>query len=464
MDNDQKKSGALARELLEIVGPEGFLPADDVARRPAGFMRPDTLQARMLVRPKTTEEVAAVLRTCNSHGRPVVTHGGLTGLVHGADTAPGDVVLSLERMNRIEEIDPLQRVAVVQAGVTLQALQEASEQQGLSFPLDLGARGSATLGGNASTNAGGNRVIRYGMTRALVLGLEAVLADGRVIPMLNRMIKNNAGYDLKHLFIGSEGTLGVITRLVLRLSERPQSQNVALVAVDDFDAVTRLLKHMGQALGGTLSAFEVMWRDFYELVTTPPAKSQPPLPNGHPYYVLIESLGADQERDAAHFVAALEAAIESGLIADAAIAHSQRDCAAIWALRDDVAQVRRYGPRVTFDVSLPIAAMESYIDGVRSALAAQWQEHYCWVFGHLGDGNLHVVIHVKDAEAARPALERIVYAPLARIGGSISAEHGIGLEKKPYLHLSRSEEEIAVMRMLKQTFDPNNILNAGKIL
>jgi FAD/FMN-containing dehydrogenase len=454
----------LAQALRDIVGPEGILSAEEVAQRPAGFMRPDMLKARLLVRPKTTAEVAAVLRLCNQHKRPVVTQGGLTGLVHGADTAPDDVVLSLERMNAIEEIDPLQRIAVCQAGVTLQALQEAAEEQGLSYPLDLGARGSATLGGNAATNAGGNRVIRYGMTRALVLGMEVVLADGSVVPMLNRMIKNNAGYDLKQMFIGSEGTLGVITRLVLRLSERPHSQNVALVAVDSFDSLARLLKHMGQALGGTLSAFEVMWSDFYKLVTTPPAASQPPLAYGHPYYVLIESLGADQQRDAERFIAVLEAASEGGLIADAAIARSARECAGIWALRDDVTQVRRYGPRITFDISLPIPAMPAYVEDLRATLAARWPDHHCWVFGHLGDGNLHVVIRVADAEAVRPEVERIVYGPLERIGGSVSAEHGIGLEKKPYLQLSRNAAEIALMRTLKQALDPNNIMNPGKIL
>lgn len=455
---------AFAQALLDIVGPEGLLPEEDVTHRPAGFMRPDTIRARLLVRPKTSDQIAAVLKLCNSAGRAVVTAGGLTGLVHGADTSPEDVMLSLERMNAIEEIDSVQRIAVVQAGVTLQALQEAAEQHGMSFPMDLGARGSATLGGNASTNAGGNRVIRYGMTRALVLGLEVVLADGRVVSMMNRMIKNNAGYDLKHMFIGAEGTLGVITRLVLRLSEKPQSQSVALVAVDSFDALTGLLKHMGQALGGTLSAFEVMWREFYELVTTPPAASQPPLSGGHPYYVLIESLGADQQHDSARFIAALEAASEKELVADAAIAQSQRECAAIWAMRDDVAQVRRYGPRITFDISLPITAMEDYVAGVRRAIAEHWPDHHCWVFGHLGDGNLHVVVRVPEAEQNRPVVERIVYEPLARIGGSVSAEHGIGLEKKPYLHLSRNAEEIALMRTLKQTLDPNNILNPGKIV
>jgi FAD/FMN-containing dehydrogenase len=454
---------ALIEALHAIVGDAGLVLGEELSQRPAGFMRPDTVQARILVRPKDTAEVAAALKLCNQHKRPVVTHGGLTGLVHGADTAPADLVLSLERMRAIEEIDPLQRIAVVQAGVTLQSLQEEAERHELGFPLDLGARGSATLGGNAACNAGGNRVIRYGMTRAMVLGLEAVLADGTVISSMNRMIKNNAGYDLKHLFIGAEGTLGVITRLVLRLTEKPRSQNVALVAIGSFAALTAFLKHADRALGGTLSAFEVMWNDFYRLVTTPPAKSAPPLADSHPYYVLVESLGGDQEADNARFVAALEAAGEAGLIADAAIAQSERERAAIWALRDDVMQVLRHGRPITFDVSLPIAAMEDYAIEIRSALGARWPDHHCWIFGHLGDGNLHVVIRQPDGEAARAEVERIVYQPLAKIGGSVSAEHGIGLEKKPYLHLSRSQAEIALMRSLKQTMDPNNILNPGKI-
>jgi FAD/FMN-containing dehydrogenase len=453
----------LIERLRSIVGAEGILSADEVRRRPAGFMRVDTLQACLLVRPKTTAEVSAVLKLCNQEKRPIVTQGGLTGLVHGSDTTPEQIVLSLERMNAIEEIDPLQRVAVAQAGVTLQAMQEAVESHGLLFPLDLGARGSATLGGNAATNAGGNRVIRYGMMRAMVLGLEVVLADGTVVSSLNRMIKNNAGYDLKQLFIGSEGTLGVITRLVLRLAERPRSQNVAFVALNSFDAVTAFLKHMDGALGGTLSAFEVMWREFYELVTTAPAASVPPLPHGHPYYVLVESLGADQEQDAARFVAALEKASEAGLIADAAVASSERERAAIWAMRDDVMQVARYGRPFTFDVSLPIAAMESYIRDVRRRLVERWPAHHCWVFGHLGDGNLHLSIYTGN-EADRAEVERPVYELLAAIGGSVSAEHGIGLEKKPYLPLCRTAEEIALMGSLKRTLDTNTILNPGKIL
>ncbi len=452
----------LVEKLRELLGNDGVLTAEETAQRSAGFLRADTLQARALARPKTTDEVAAVLRLCSQARCPVVTQGGLTGLVHGADCTPDHLILSLERMNCIEEIDPMQRVAVVQAGVTLQALHDALERHDLAFPLDLGARGSATIGGNVATNAGGNRVIRYGMTRTMVLGVEAVLADGTILSSLNRMIKNNAGYDLKQLFIGSEGTLGVITRVVLRLAERPRSQNVAFVALSGFDAVTGFLKHMDRTLGGTLSAFEVMWREFYELVTTPPAASTPPLPHGSAYYVLVEALGADQEHDAARFINALEAASEAGLIADAVVAGSDRERAAIWAMRDDVMQIARHGWPFTFDVSLPIATMEAYVAGVRGELAARWPDHHCWLFGHLGDGNLHLAVHTGDA-ADRESVERIVYEPLKAIGGSISAEHGVGLEKKPYLHLSRSPQEIALMRTLKNALDPNGLLNPGKI-
>lgn len=451
--------------LRHIVGANGLLENNDVRSRSAGMLRSDNLQARVLVRPTTTSQVSEILTLCNDNGQPVVTQGGLTGLVHAADAGTDDLILSLERMRTIEEIDPLQRIALVQAGVTLQALQEAVEEHGMSFPLDLGSRGSATVGGNAATNAGGNRVIRYGMMRDMVLGVEAVMADGRVVSSLNRMIKNNAGYDLRQLFIGSEGTLGVITRLVLRLRERPGSQNVAFVAIDTFDQLTAFLRHMDGALGGGLSAFEAMWQEFYELVTTAPAKSSPPLPHGHAYYVLVESLGANQEHDAARLEAALESALESGLIADAAIARSERERLAIWALRDDVMQTLRHGVPIIFDVSLPIAKMKEYVAEVRASLAARWPQHYCWVFGHLGDGNLHLAIRPPDeAATTRGEVESIVYSPLASIGGSVSAEHGVGLEKKPYLHLCRSEAEIELMRTLKRSLDPNNILNPGKIV
>src|SRR5512140_1718159 len=248
--------------LRAIVGETGVLSAAEIATRSAGFMRPDTLKARALVRPKDTAEVSKTVRWCHDSGTPIVTQGGLTGLVHGADASAEDVILSLERMRAIEAIDPVQRIAVVQAGVTLQALQEAVDAHGLSFPLDLGARGSATLGGNAATNAGGNRVIRYGMMRDMVLGLEVVLADGTILSSLNRLIKNNSGYDLKQMFIGSEGTLGIITRLVLRLREKPSSQEAGTGAVPGAEAPPRITWRVDAALGGWLSAVDVRWPSF----------------------------------------------------------------------------------------------------------------------------------------------------------------------------------------------------------
>jgi len=456
----------ITEALRRIVGAAGVLDAAEVARRPAGVSRTDMLQAQALVRPQTTEEVSQVLRWCHDHGVAVVTQGGLSGLVHGADAAPAELILSLERMRRIEDIDAVQHTATVQAGVPLQALQEAADAAGLQFPLDLGARGSATLGGNAATNAGGNRVIRYGMTREMVLGLEVVLADGTVLPMLNRLLKNNAGYDLKQLFIGSEGTLGVITRLTLRLRDKPRSHDVALVALPDFAALVALLHHLSRSLGGSLSAFEAMWPAFYHLVTTPPAPGRAPLPHGHAFYALVESQGGDPAADGERFAAALADAMAQGLVADAAIARSDGERAALWGLRDDVAQVRAGGTPVVFDISLPVASMERFVDTLASRLSDEIGEHRLWVFGHLGDGNLHVIVQIRpeDAPALRPRIEALVYRPLAELGGSVSAEHGIGLEKKPWLHVSRSSAEIALMRTLKAALDPKGILNPGKVV
>lgn len=455
----------LLAQLKTALPPAAVLSGEGLATRTEDWMGRQPLRAPLLLRPASTVEVSAALALCHAAGQPVITHGGLTGLVHGADTTPADVVLSLERMRAIESIDPVQRVAVAEAGVTLQQLQEAAGEQGLAFPLDLGARGSATLGGNASTNAGGNRVLRFGMTREMVLGLEVVLADGTVIPAMNRLIKNNSGYDLKQLFIGSEGTLGVITRLVLRLREKPGRQDVAFAAVPGFDALTALLKHMDRSLGGGLSAFEVMWPEFYELVTTAPAKGRAPVPHGSPLYVLVESLGGDSPGDAGRFQSAFGQAMENGLVTDAAVAQSQAEVAAIWALRDDVMQTARWGLPFAFDVSLPIADMPAYVERVKADLRAAWPNVRVFVFGHMGDGNLHLVISPDGLPAdARASIERIVYAPLQRLGGAISAEHGIGLEKKAWLPISRSPAEIALMRTLKQAMDPKGILNPGRVV
>jgi FAD/FMN-containing dehydrogenase len=454
----------LLDRISSALGPGGVLrgqDARDAASSPWGPLG----APEAVLRPRSTAEVALILKAAHAAGAAVVPWGGRTGLVEGA-YADGALALSLERMNAIEEIDPANGTMRVQAGCVLQTACEAADAQGLLLPLDLGARGSATIGGTISTNAGGNRVLRWGMMRDMVLGLEAVLADGEVVSAMNPLIKNNAGYDIKQLFIGSEGTLGVVTRAVLRLRPKPRSENVAFLAVDGFDQLPRLLRRLERDLGGSLSAFEVMWSDFYALVTSAPAVGRPVLPHGHPFYVLVEAMGADAEADAARFEQVLAEALDAGEIADAALAKSVAERKAMWGLRDDVMQTLRNAPIFTFDVSLKISDMARYVEDVRTALLARWPTTLSlMVFGHLGDGNLHLIIGVGDGSpGARQAVEETVYGPLRILNGSISAEHGIGLQKRAFLSWSRSPPELAVMRTLKRSLDPRNILNPGKVL
>ena len=448
-------------QALMAALPKGtVILGSAVTERSAGIWRSDQIQAQVLVRPTTTEEVSCALRICHEHHQSVVPHGGLTGLVEGALTQPLDIVLSTERLNVIEEISASERTMVVQAGVMLQSVQEAAASEGLMFPLDLGSRGSCTLGGNLSTNAGGNRVIRYGMARDMVLGLEAVMADGTVISSMNRMIKNNAGYDLKQWFLGTEGTLGIITRAVLRCREEVTTAPTALVAINSFDALVAFLKQLDRGLAGNLSAFEVMWQNFYQLVTQPPAPNQRPLQDDAAYYVLVEAMGAAQEQ----LEAILEQALEAELIVDAVVSQSSQQTDQLWGLRDDVAQTFQFSPVFLFDVSLRLSEMARYVDAVNAGLAARFDAPKNFVLGHVGDGNLHFAIAVGgDSRAQREGVEAAVYEPLKAIQGSVSAEHGVGLEKKPYLHFVRDEAEIQLMRTIKAAMDPRGILNPGKI-
>ncbi|MGE6776975.1 FAD-binding oxidoreductase [Vreelandella titanicae] len=452
--------------LRAIVGPTHVLTGDDVISRSVDWMTGAPCQAGAIARPADTEQVAAVMRACHQVQQPVVTHGGLTGLVHGAEASPDELVISLERMTAIEEIDQVGGTLNVQAGAPLQRVQEAAKEVGLQFPLDLGARGSCTIGGNIATNAGGVRVIRYGMMRQQVLGLEAVMADGRVVSSMNHMLKNNAGFDLKQLFIGSEGTLGIVTRAVLRLQPPTPSEQTAMVACPSFEALTGLLSHMGKALGGSLGAFEVMWQNHYRLLTETLGRHTPPIATEHPFYVIIDSLGSDAERNATQFSEALESALESELIVDAVIAQSTTQRDGLWAIREDIeGLVKGLAPVLTFDVSLPIADMQRYTNALEAQLTQRWAESKLVVFGHLGDGNLHISVSVGSAEIeVRREVEAMVYQPLATLGGSVSAEHGIGLEKRPWLSTCRSSAEIELMHTLKQALDPLNLLNRGKVL
>jgi len=454
----------ILEEIEGVVGKKGLIIGDDVFNRKAGIWIDDGIKADAIIRPKDTKELSEVLSICNKFDQKVIPHGGLTGLAEGAITQKGQIAISSERMTSIEEVDEIGRTITVQAGVPLEKVQEEAEKYNLMLPVDLGARGSCTIGGNISTNAGGNMVIKYGMIRDSVLGLEAVLADGQVMTSMNKMLKNNSGYDLKQLFIGTEGTLGFVTRAVLRLREKPTSTNTVLLALNSFDEVIECLKYMDKGLGGNLSAYEVMWRNFYEVVTSSNSNHTPPLPLNYSYYVIVETLGADQDKDTALFEELLEVALDRGIIKDAVIPQSETERTKLWSIRDDVEQHYKDGPVKMFDVSMPISFMEKYVQEVNANFSAHWNEYKCVVFGHVGDGNLHIIGGVgSNEEEATELMEACIYEPLKSIKGAVSAEHGIGLEKKNYLEISRSETEISLMRNLKKALDPKNILNPGKI-
>ena len=449
----------LIETLHALLGDKGVLTGGALAEKLIPHGTPAAL-----VRPQTTAELAQVVKLCQEAGQGIVPYGGLTGLVEATASDQSEVAISLERMNQIEEIDVESRTMTVQAGVPLQVVQEEADKADLQFPLDIGARGSATIGGNVSTNAGGNRVIRYGMMRDQILGMEVVLADGTVVTSMNKIIKNNTGYDLKHLFVGAEGTLGIVTRIVLRLRPKPKSQQMAFVAVNTFSQVTRVLNLLDGALGGSLSAFEVLWKDYYKLVTSPPAEGRPPLAHDYEYYILVEALGGDSQSDEERFLNVLTQAMEEGTIIDAVVAQNQGERNAMWAIRDDVGQVAQNWPIFAFDISVPLNNMESYLIALRAELDDRWQDNTCMVFGHLGDGNLHIIVGMGESSAeAKKVVEEVVYQGLPERGGSVSAEHGIGVQKKAYLGMSRNADEIALMQMMKTALDPKGILNPGKI-
>jgi FAD/FMN-containing dehydrogenase len=433
------------RYYTDVVGRVGSLP-------------------QAVLRPRSTAEVSRILANCHAEGVPVAIQGGMTGLVCGALPRTNEIVISLERMNRIEAIDVKAATAIVEAGAVLEMVQEQVETLGLSFPLDLGARGSCTIGGNIATNAGGNRVIRYGMMRELVLGLEVVLADGTVIENLRKYFKNNTGFDVKQYFIGSEGTLGVITRAVLRLFPVPAERAVACCSLSGFSNVIALLDLMRRRLGGELTAFEVMWRSYFARATALP-HVKPALPADREFYVIVEASGVDAATTRDRFESLLGQAHEVALIDNAVIAKSGAEAASIWRIRDASAEVHAaIRPAISLDVSLAIDRMEEFAARADEVAQAVDRQSCIVVFGHLGDGNLHIGAHHADG---RPdlgeELERRIYDLVAACGGSISAEHGIGISKRPYLRHSRSEAEIALMRAIKKAVDPKGILNPGRI-
>ena len=457
----------LLEQIREIVGDTGLVTGDDVTKRPADWLGSISCVAKAVIRPSSTQELSDVMKLCHAARQPVVPTGGLTGLVHGGVATGDELQISFERMRAIEEIDPVGKTAIVQAGAPLQTVHEAVAEHGLIYGVDLGARGSCTIGGNISTNAGGNTVIRYGMTRENILGLEAVLADGTIVSSMNTLLKNNAAYDLKQLFIGSEGTLGLVTRAVLRLQPAPVSDATAILAIESFDQLKTFFSITSSRLGSLVRSFEVMWRDYYEMIGVESGRHQPPLPGGHAIYVIVEIAGIDRERDTALFTEVLGEALEQEIATDAVIATSRAQRDAIWAIREDIeGQIRAMMPGITFDVSLPIVRMDDYINKLKESLAPTCgKDSMMAVFGHLGDSNLHLLVAPRPwNEDAKHRAEEMVYQPLADLGGSVSAEHGIGLDKREWLPLSRKPEELALMRQIKSALDPQNLLNRGRVL
>jgi FAD/FMN-containing dehydrogenase len=457
-------TGKLITQLRQQLGEKAVLSGDAVSERYCSDWSGESpLLPAAVLRPADTAELSAMLRACHGAGQKIVVQGGLTGLAGGATPRDGEVSISLERMNGIEEIDADSMTMTVLAGTPLQTIQEAAAEAGYHFPLDLGARGSCTIGGNVSTNAGGNQVIRYGMTRSQVLGLEAVLADGTVMTSLNKMLKNNAGYDLKHMFIGSEGTLGIVTRVVLRLRPRLSSRCTALCALRDFNGVVRLLQKTGAELGGAVSSFEVMWAEYYHYILDHIESLRSPFEESWPFYVLLETEGSDQDQDFERFTAVLADAMEADIAGDAVVAQTERDREAFWAIRDGVGEVTPLlMPMANFDISLPISRMQPYLEGIIGQLREDFPDIRILIFGHIGDGNLHILTTTGRAED-RPRIYNIAYRATQEHGGSVSAEHGIGILKKDYLAYSRTPEEVTLMRTLKQALDPKGILNPGRI-
>ncbi len=417
----------------------------------------------LVLLPRTPEEVARALAVLSQYRQPVVVQGGLTGLAGAATPQAGEVALSLARLNAVETFDTIGGTVTVQAGVLLEQLQTHVEAEGWFFPLDLSARGSCQLGGNAATNAGGNRVVRFGTMRERILGLEVAMPDGTVLPMLNRVTKNTTGIDLKQLFIGSEGLLGVITRLVLKLEPKPAAAQTALCALGSFDAAARLLKSLRMRLPG-LSSFELMWDDFM-LAACDVAKLKPAFSMRYPVYALVETLGEASDDAQRALEAALGDALEAGTIDDVIVAQSLEQAKQLWAARESVGELlAATRPHAAFDVGVPMEQMERCVATLRARLEEKFAQQRHLFFGHLGDGNLHVLSGPYADEAALLDVEALVYETVREAGGCISAEHGIGVVKRPFLGLTRSDAELDLMRKLKTAIDPSNILNGGRVI
>ena len=425
----------------------------------------------LILRPDSTQQVAAILKLANETRTAIVPQGGNTGLVGGQVALNGEIVLSLNRLTRIREIDPVTNTLTAEAGVTLQRAREAAAEVDRLYPQLLPSEGTCTIGGNLSTNAGGTAAIAHGVARAHALGLEVVLADGRVLNNLNKLKKDNTGYDLKNLFIGAEGTLGIITAAVLRLVPRPRSVELAFLGVPSPQAAVDLLGLAYARAGSQVTSFELMTRMNVDLAVRFIEGTRDPLQDPHPWYVLME-LSSQAETGLRDLVGEIfEAGVERGLIRDGTIAETLEQAKAFWRIREEAGEVqKKEGASIKHDVSVPVASIPAFIDEANAAVIAVVPGARTMPFGHVGDGNIHYNVSQppgadKAAFMAREEdVQDAVFAIVAKYGGSISAEHGIGIAKRDRLPLVKDKTAIDLMRSLKATLDPNGILNPGKVL
>ena len=445
---------------LAVLGPEQLRDRDP------GW-EPNNLGASAMVLPASTAAAAAVMGWCWREGIVMVPHGGRTGLMGGAVSRPGEVIVSTARMTRIERLDPLEMTAVVQAGVTLEALQTATRAEGLDPGIDLPARGSATLGGMISTNAGGILAFRNGNTRHRVLGLEVVLPDGRVMNELTRVVKTSAGYDLKHLFIGAEGTLGLVTRVALKLETVEPSRATAFLAVPDTAATLEVVRHFLAAPSGSLRAAEMMWQRYARRSAAGQGIGRAQLALEAPAFLLLELAAATAEEATQLLEQGIEAVWERARLLDGTVAQTLEQRDRLWRLREDTEPVQRsFGHILSFDISVPPSLIDGYVAAMERRLADVDPGLEACVYGHVADGNLHVMVGGPSAPPAERvvAIEDALYTGLRELGGSFSAEHGIGLKKKPAYarHADPVRQDLA--RALKGLLDPKGLFNPGKVV
>ena len=465
----------LRSRIAEVVGDKGLI-LEEAATAPFLADQRGRYRGRtpFVVRPANTAEVAEVVRLCAAARVPMVPQGGNTGLVGGSVPfeAGEEVVISLGRMNRVRKVDPANFTITVEAGCVLQSVQAAAEAVDRLFPLSLGAEGSCQIGGNLSTNAGGVHVLRYGNTRDLTLGLEVVLPDGQVWDGLRALRKDNTGYDLKQLFVGGEGTLGIITAAVLKLFPRPRRQAVAFAGLEDVEAALTLLGRCREASGDGLTAFELIPRLGLDFALKHVARTVDPLETRHPWYLLIEvSSGLDDEgvRDALETV--LMAAIEEGLISDATVARNEAQAQSFWHIREAIVEAQKHeGGSIKHDVSVPVSAIPALLAGALPLVERLLPGVRPIPFGHIGDGNIHLNLSQPEGADREAFLARwdevnhAVHDLVHSLGGSISAEHGLGRMKRDEAAERKPDVEIAMMRAVKRALDPDNLMNPGKVV